>query len=112
MHFLSCQRNHDISREEARSRKYIDDGLRDLLVTVDSINAFIDGSISIPTKNEVALERLASFEAFQTEFGTTPVTATPFVKTYLPSVADAKIGIACFNTAWRATGEPNDADRG
>jgi hypothetical protein len=104
--------NHDISRKQVRSLKYVDDGLRANLITVDSINRFISESISSPTQNEVALDRLSSFNSFQSGFGGKPISSNPFVRTYRIRVADATIGIACFNTAWRATGEPDDIDRG
>jgi predicted MPP superfamily phosphohydrolase len=104
--------NHDISRKQVRSLKYVDDGLRNNLVTVDQINEFIDQTIANPTQNTVALDRLSSFESFQHGLGVKPITANPFVRTYLLPVAGATIGIGCFNTAWRATGEPDDVDRG
>src|SRR5262249_37929295 len=52
--------NHDISRRQVRSLKFVDDGLRANLLTVDSINRFIDESISYPDQNAVAFDRLAS----------------------------------------------------
>jgi predicted MPP superfamily phosphohydrolase len=103
--------NHDISRKQVRSLKYVDDGLRGSLTTVDKINEFIDETISCPTQNTVTLDRLASFESFQGRFGGKPLTSNPFVRTYLARVAGATVGVGCFNTAWRATGESDDVDR-
>src|SRR5215471_12437383 len=37
---------------------------------------------------------------------------TPFVSVYQFTIADKRIGFACLNSAWRATGEPKDVDKG
>src|SRR5262249_2359443 len=40
------------------------------------------------------------------------VNINPFLSTFVFNIRSQTVGVACFNTAWRATGEPDDKDLG
>src|SRR5690606_26436814 len=44
--------------------------------------------------------------------GHSPIRKTPFLSTHKLTIKhEINAGVACFNTAWRATGEPDERDR-
>jgi predicted phosphodiesterase len=104
--------NHDIARSVVRENKILEQGLRSELTGGDAVNAFIDALPQRKEVNQLALARLANFEEFiRSVDGKASRTLSPLLRTYVAEISGRKIGIACFNTAWRATGEPDAVDR-
>jgi len=91
---------------------FLDPSLRTRLTTSNVLNNFVDGLGEGKEINQLSLARLKHFEDFigSVDF-TVPKTSSPLLRTYVVDISGTKVGIACFNTAWRATGEPDDVDR-
>ncbi|HEV2533331.1 metallophosphoesterase [Phenylobacterium sp.] len=104
--------NHDIRRRVVRSDSFVDVGLTQTLLGVDEVNRFIDGLSSESASNQVALARMEHFDRYVVGGGgATPIRSSPLLRTFSLSLPGASVGVACFNTAWRATGEGDAVDR-
>ncbi|MGA7263732.1 MAG: hypothetical protein WBX30_22975, partial [Stellaceae bacterium] len=104
--------NHDIARSVVRDDDILDPSLRSRLTTTSALNKFIDGLAEGKDVNNLSLARLNNFENFVRSVNcNVPITSSKLLRTYIVDVSNTKVGIACFNTAWRATGEPDDVDR-
>ncbi|RWD31820.1 MAG: hypothetical protein EOS34_22935 [Mesorhizobium sp.] len=104
--------NHDIQRKAVREAEYIEAGLQQSLSTVDKVNAFVDSLNKRDLSVLPALVRMGNFDAFiGTLSSAKPVSSSPLLKTYLFNCGGSRVGVACFNSAWRSTGEPDDRDR-
>jgi len=103
--------NHDISRESVRSAGFIESGLQASLKSVDDVNKFIDELNSGSKTHLPALDRSQAFYAFVD--AKTPANAlnASLLRCHLRKIGALEVGIACFDTAWRATGEADDIDR-
>ena len=106
--FFITPGNHDI--QMSKIDEIIEDGLKSKLKDRESVNAFLDRQIDEGFKH---IERLENFNDFKTRFKTPyTVTSNKLFTTYSIQKKNIKIGIACLNTCWRATGAPDDGDRG
>lgn len=104
--------NHDISRKYVRETGYVEQGLKATLQTVDQVNAFVDGVASKSDAAKAALGRMDNFSAYMgAAVGRKPTFENPWLSTHTLDIEGVNIGVACFNTAWRATGEHENADR-
>lgn len=104
--------NHDIARSLVRDNELLEAGTRSMLTGENSTNKFIDDLQAGNAVNRLSVMRLDNFEAYVASTNyVTATTNTPLVKTYVIDAAGYKIGLACFNTAWRASGEKDDVDR-
>jgi predicted MPP superfamily phosphohydrolase len=104
--------NHDIARSVVREDDILDPSLRSRLTTSSALNTFIDGLAEGKEVNHLSLARLNNFEDFIRSVDCkVPRTSSKLLRTYIVDVSSTKVGIACFNTAWRATGEADDVDR-
>lgn len=111
--FIIVPGNHDIARQVVRDAPFIEQGLKGTLNSVDELNKFVDG-MGIPSKSSssVALARMDSYEEAFSKFPSPrPNISTPLLKTYKLQIQGRSLGVATFNTAWRATGEPDSVDR-
>ncbi len=107
--FIIVPGNHDISRKVVREVPFVEQGLKSTLVSVDELNKFIDG---ISSSSSVALARLDAYESAFVNFPSpVPEVSTPLLKTYKLKINEISVGVSSFNTAWRATGEPDSLDR-
>jgi hypothetical protein len=108
--FFICPGNHDISKKAVVP--FVDAGLRAKLETIEQINDFIDNSITAPEDdfaNKAAIARTSNYEAFHKALGLgLHVSNNVFYKTRVIDLAGFKVGIACLNSAWRATGDKTD----
>lgn len=105
--------NHDISRKAARENVLVDKGISAELTTIEKVNRFIDDARQQKPYVNAAFERLKNFDDFLKTLNLPqPKVSLPIVRVYQIRVGDYDIGCACFNTAWRCTGEPNDVDKG
>jgi predicted MPP superfamily phosphohydrolase len=104
--------NHDIDRKVVRSTKFIDNGIRETLKSVDSLNTFIDGLNAGAPSNMIALDRLQPYYDFLDTVSVKPVFSTPLLRVFKKNIRGVIVGAACFDTAWRASGEADDIDRG
>ena len=104
-----CPGNHDISRKAVREAPFIETGLKADLTSVDKVNRLIDNLQAGGAPSSVALARLANYySALPTLVPTPPLSADPLVQIY---VGEKVVGVAAFDTAWRATGEAGGVDR-
>lgn len=110
--FFIVPGNHDISRKTVRDTSYVQVGLKEQLKSVDIVNKFIDGLNMGSAANLPALERTSNYYKFIDGVTHDVHTSSPLLRTFLRDVRGLKVGIACFDTAWRTTGEPDDIDRG
>jgi len=106
--FFITPGNHDI--QMSKIDEIIEEGLKSKLKDRESVNEFLDRQIDEGFKH---IERLENFNGFKTRFKTPyAVTSNKLFTTYSIQKKNVKIGIACLNTCWRATGAPDDGDRG
>lgn len=105
-----CPGNHDVSRAQVRSISMIETGLSDRLCSAEAINAFM-GSTDDPTvEDNLAIERSANFyKAHDAYFGHATY-SDRFLRVFKCETNGRRIGVACFHSAWRATGEADDLD--
>ncbi len=104
--------NHDISRKAVRDRTYVELGLKLSLVSAETVNQFVNDGWNDRTRLKEPLLRMEAFDSFLSKFPKIPEHKDHlWTQTYKFDVRGQKIGIACFNTAWRAKGE-GEADRG
>ncbi|WP_223564810.1 metallophosphoesterase family protein [Agrobacterium tumefaciens] len=104
--------NHDISRASARSPSYVEKGLKEDLNSTDVVNKLIDSITGGRDTGDIPFARLKNYEDFLRASGNSNFhSGDRFLKTYRHNVAGIEVGIACFNTAWRSTGESDERDR-
>lgn len=110
--FFICPGNHDIARAIVRDEEVIEKGLKVSTQNSEAITKFVEKHLKDGTEH-VYFSRLAKFASFSKKLGSGLIRQTPFFSTYLLALPGLpSIGIACLNTAWRATGEADDVDRG
>jgi len=113
--FVFCPGNHDLDREIVRKDSYVEVGLLSVLKNKTDINNFVDANAACDINGELPapFQRLQTFyHAIWSKRVGSAVLANPFVLAQKFSILGHQIGVAAFNTAWRATGEPNDVDQG
>lgn len=105
--------NHDIDRQLVRDEHEIQAGLLGTLKDRASCNAFVNKHIHTDQAHHY-FNRLKPFSKFSDRFGQRyRIRRTPFFDTFRVLLEDGFcLGVACLNTAWLASGEPNDVDRG
>lgn len=103
--------NHDIAREKVRTAQYVESGLQATLKSVDSVNDFVDNLISGSMTHLPAVERMNNYYQFVDKITPADDTPSTLLRCYSRKIGAVNLGVACFDTAWRATGEPNDVDR-
>ena len=113
--FFICPGNHDIDRDIVDKETYVEIGLSGYLKNREAINRFIGDS----SKTALSDNMPEPFRRLNNFYGKiwfprthTSLISTPFVIAYSLPILDQNIGIACFNSAWRTTGAPNDVDQG
>lgn len=109
-----CPGNHDIDREVVRKVGYIETGLLKTLTNRSDINTFVDDHWSQPTSSvPMPFARLSAFyrDVWSVDSDNC-ISTNLFLKAHIIKTNDGDIGVACFNTAWRCTGEAGDVDKG
>lgn len=104
--------NHDIAREEVRARPSIEQFYKNKLVSKESINEFIDRPSKTGDEKELSLRRMSNFYDAHDSYHPTAISANEFLRTYQFVHPECSVGVACFNTAWRASGESDNRDYG
>lgn len=109
-----CPGNHDIDKGIADQYHYVEAGLLQTLNDRGAINAFVDAHWDHPLKpTPQPFQRLENFyTAAWMPPTSTCIFTNLFVSIYSVQVDGKAVGIACFNTAWRSTGKPDNVDRG
>lgn len=114
--FFICPGNHDINREIVRKHPFIETGLTGHLISRDSINTFVEQYYTIDPTNVPLPEAFSRMESYyQSAWGprkSRGAHLTPFSCIETIKLGDISLGVATFNTAWRCTGEADNADRG
>jgi len=104
--FVVCPGNHDIDRDVVKNELYVEAGLLAVLKSRSDINQFIDANSNADISASLSppFHRLDNFykKLWVPRVGNS-LTCTPFVIVHALEVIDQKIGIACFNSAWRTT---------
>ncbi len=104
--------NHDIARDEVRARPSVERYHKEQLTTKERINAFMDKPYREGDEKELLLRRMQNFYDAHDSYQPAAISSSPFLRTYVIDHQDCSIGVACFNTAWRSTGEADNADYG
>lgn len=105
--------NHDLDKKVVDDNPYIEVGLSTELSSLDKVNSFIDRLVKGDAVTLPAFDRLKNYTVFEKSIrGKTAILDLPTVQTYQFDVNGLSVGCACFNTAWRCTGAPKDADKG
>jgi hypothetical protein len=108
--FFIVPGNHDIDRDSVRQELELEQGLKSSLKDRTSLNNFIDKN---RPKTSYHFARLAPYYEYIRSHRFAPtVSDTPFFTSHIAQIKGLDIGIACLNTAWRTTGEPDDVDYG
>lgn len=104
--FFVCPGNHDL--ELSAREKIYESGLQGELSDRAKVNSFI----SEHQTHASAFNALAKYNSFAATFGATScINRTPLYSSYRLEIGHT-LGIAALNSAWRATGRPNDQDCG
>jgi predicted MPP superfamily phosphohydrolase len=104
--------NHDIARESVRAIPALESALSARLTSNSPVNAFIDGTATPNDETALALKRMENFYLVHDLNAAASITQTPMLRTFKVDVGGLQVGIACLNSAWRASGEAGDVDRG
>ncbi|KUN45394.1 hypothetical protein AQJ27_20855 [Streptomyces olivochromogenes] len=98
--------NHDV--DISKIEKYQEKGLLAGLTSRDAVNRLLDGDG--PSNY---LERMEPWLAFHADYydGTAVRRHSPLVTEHRITVDGVEVAVACLTSAWRATGEGDDADR-
>ena len=102
--------NHDISRRAIAENLWAEEGLKSHLKSVQALNDFIGQNLAVEP-GAGPFQRVKNYEVFTSSF-CKPALSNPFVKTFKTRKNQIKIGIACFSTAWRSTGEGGSTEKG
>lgn len=106
--FFIAPGNHDIQRSSID--EIIEEGLKARLINRDSLNSFLDAQAK---KGFPHIERLDHFNEFKRRFNAeNTITSNKLFSTHVIKKNEIKIGIACLNTCWRATGIGGGQDKG
>jgi predicted MPP superfamily phosphohydrolase len=106
--FFIVPGNHDM--QMGAIDPITEEGLRTALIDRETLNAFLDKEIE---KDFPHIERLDHFNAFKSQFHSThTITSNKLFSTHILQKSSAKIGIACLNSSWRATGKGSSHDKG
>jgi predicted phosphodiesterase len=98
--FFIAPGNHDIQRSKIDN--YLEEGLKAKLKDRESLNKFLDEE---KMNGYEHIERIDHFNDFKTRFNTEyTITSNKLFSTHFIKKKNIKIGIACLNTVWRATG--------
>lgn len=95
--------NHDIVR--TLDSKFIEKGIDASLTNIESINQYIDANFRSCISEVDGIKRLAPFKEYEANFYQNydePFSLTNFGSSFIKTVNDTKIGITCFNSAWRS----------
>jgi len=95
--------NHDVARND--DEEFVENGLKSHLVTVDSVNEFIDKNTA------VGMKRALPYKAFESSFYKSSPSErciTNFHSIYKITKGNHKIGISCLNSAWRCWDSTSD----
>ena len=103
--------NHDISRAAVRQAQFVEKGLLSTLRSVDEVNRFLDTLATGDAAALMGVERTRAFYDFIDKEFPADNKGHPLLRCYKREKSGLSIGIACFDTAWRATGERDDLDR-
>lgn len=100
--------NHDIDRNLIGA--FLEPGLKASLDSTEQVDALAQN----PTEFDAALRRLDAWGNLESRlYGSEPLLVTNrLARTHLPEIWGGSLGVVALNSAWRATGAPNDADRG
>jgi predicted MPP superfamily phosphohydrolase len=106
--FFIVPGNHDM--QMGAINPITEAGLRTVLIDREALNAFLDKEIE---KDFPHIERLDHFNAFKSQFHSThTITSNKLFSTHILQKSSTKIGIACLNSSWRATGKGSNHDKG
>lgn len=111
--FFIAPGNHEIQRSQID--RYLETGLQNQLKCREDVNEFLEMQIE---NDFYHIERLENFNRFKKRFETqppspdVPLTSNKLHSTYALQKGPYKIGIACLNTSWRATGQGDNHDMG
>lgn len=104
--------NHDIARETVRRIPSIEKNLRDSLQSTSAINHFLDLKSEDGDEKHLALKRVSNFYDAHDCYHPAPISKNDLLRTFRFEVRGCDVGVACLNSAWRATGESDNADWG
>jgi predicted MPP superfamily phosphohydrolase len=97
---LICPGNHDVDRKKVIDDDYLEIGLKNKLISRDSLNEHLDKFIETSGRDESVSRLQLFFNFYDKYFGADPVFSSKYVNCF----HDGDIGFALFNTAWRSTG--------
>lgn len=104
--------NHDVARAIVRDTPFIEQGMKGALKSVDSVNAFVDKLNGGDFNSLLGIQRMENYYSFVKSKIAFDSSSTEIMKTKTFDIRGMSVGAACFDTAWRATGEADDVDRG
>jgi predicted MPP superfamily phosphohydrolase len=109
---LVCPGNHDIARETVRKQALLEKGLKAQLDSGEAVEEFINSVIAGSEMEALAVRRMANFYSWYDAKFPSCERIGKFCRIRRAYVSGKKVGVALFNTAWRATGEPGELDEG
>lgn len=106
-----CAGNHDIDRQQIID--FMEAGLKSTLNSTAATNKFIDKLEKGDPSSKSAFERLKNYNTFmRTRIHKPPnIYNQPMLQAFKFNHSGIEVGLSIFNTSWRCTGQPNDADR-
>lgn len=111
--FVPVAGNHDIDRRVVRKNSYVYKGLAQELSDRDKINGFLIDITNNAQAQSAAISHLDGYLNFIDSLKNPNRTQLhPLLDIYNFEIDGKSIGITSFNSAWRASGEGEDIDRG
>lgn len=101
---IPCPGNHDVNLEKID--QYYDLGLTNALTSRDATNTFISSA-----DLSHLLDRFRNYQTFVDAFLPPPHSRGDLWTAHRFHLGSLDIGVVSLNSAWRATGRPDDADR-
>lgn len=99
--------NHDV--DISRIDEYAEEGMRTRLIDRSSVNKILDNDIQL----ERAIDRMSPWSRFHQEYyaGTSVESISKLAAIHRFTVQGKSVSVVTLNSAWRATGAGDDADR-
>lgn len=104
--------NHDICRNKVREYSILETGLADRLIDTEEMNTFLDSLNRGDGQAQLAVSRLDEFSGMVRKFLPHQKMLDQLAYTAEIEHDGKTIALAILNSAWRATGEADDVDKG
>jgi predicted MPP superfamily phosphohydrolase len=106
--FVIVPGNHDVDRTVISH--FLEPGLREILNSTEQVDSLAVNEVEFAA----AMRRLDAWSSFEDDFyqDSGVVNLSRLANAHPPEICNGSYGVAALNSAWRATGAPENGDRG